>query len=183
MRRPRRLLRDVGATGVIALQLLLGANVFAALIHPFFMAGLAYMLFGSPPDSARLVLDNAIPVFAVGLSCGYASTMLLNIIGLRRRGLLAQAWIAVFTPLHWFLLSFAAWRAVFQLLGAPQRWDKTEHGFAKSSRLAASQRNDGTHRQQQPKPPRRTRGIKPLQVSTTIPIGPTVPIAPISLIK
>jgi hypothetical protein len=42
------------------------------------------------------------------------------------------------TPLHWLLLSLAAWRALFQLIIAPYTWEKTEHGLAKSSRLAAS---------------------------------------------
>jgi glycosyltransferase XagB len=35
------------------------------------------------------------------------------------------------------LLSLAAWRALFQLIVAPYTWEKTEHGLAKSSRLAA----------------------------------------------
>ena len=41
----------------------------------------------------------------------------------------------VLTPLYWFLLSLAAWRALFQLLYDPQRWEKTEHGLARTSRL------------------------------------------------
>jgi hypothetical protein len=35
------------------------------------------------------------------------------------------------------LLSLAAWRALFQLLRDPYRWEKTEHGLARTSRLAA----------------------------------------------
>jgi hypothetical protein len=34
------------------------------------------------------------------------------------------------------LLSLAAWRALIQLVVAPYRWEKTEHGLAQSSRLA-----------------------------------------------
>ena len=59
-------------------------------------------------------------------------------IGLRRRRLLAHAWVLVLTPLYWFLLSLAAWRALFQLLYDPQRWEKTEHGLAKSSRISGA---------------------------------------------
>jgi hypothetical protein len=44
-------------------------------------------------------------------------------------------------PLQWLLLSFAAWRALFQLLYAPQRWEKTEHGLPRTSRVASSQRS------------------------------------------
>ena len=38
-------------------------------------------------------------------------------------------------PLYWLLLSLAAWRALFQLLRDPYRWEKTEHGLARTSRL------------------------------------------------
>ena len=69
---------------------------------------------------------------------GYASTIAIDVIGLRRRRLLAHAWVLVLTPLYWFLLSLAAWRALFQLLYDPQRWEKTEHGLAKSSRISGA---------------------------------------------
>ena len=59
------------------------------------------------------------------LCCGYASTIALDVVGLRRRRLLAHAWVLLLTPLYWFLLSVAAWRALFQLLHDPQGWEKT----------------------------------------------------------
>jgi len=42
------------------------------------------------------------------------------------------------TPVHWLLLSLAAWRALYQLAAAPYAWEKTEHGLAKSSLRAAN---------------------------------------------
>jgi len=83
---------------------------------------------------------DAAPVFVATLLCGYASTIALDVVGLRRRGLLAHAWVLLLTPLYWFLLSLAAWRALFQLIHDPQRWEKTEHGLARTSRLAESER-------------------------------------------
>ncbi len=41
------------------------------------------------------------------------------------------------TPAHWLRFSLAAWRALYQLVTTPYRWEKTEHGLAKSSRRAA----------------------------------------------
>jgi glycosyltransferase XagB len=38
---------------------------------------------------------------------------------------------------HWLLLSAAAWRALWQLMYDPFRWEKTAHGLARTSRLAA----------------------------------------------
>jgi hypothetical protein len=60
--------------------------------------------------------------------------------GLARRGLLGEAWILALTPLYWICLSIAAWRALYQLLTEPYRWEKTEHGLARSSRLAQQRR-------------------------------------------
>jgi len=137
-RRPGRLLRELGIAGTIAFQIFLAANVLAALIHPLFMAGLGLTLFALPLPWATAVIDHAAPIFIISLCSGYASTIVLDLIGLRRRGLLAHAWVLVLTPLHWLLLSFAAWRAVFQLMQDPQRWEKTEHGLAKTSRIARS---------------------------------------------
>jgi hypothetical protein len=82
----------------------------------------------------------AVPVFAATMLCGYASTIVLDAIGLRRRGLLAQAWVLCLTPFYWFLLALAAWRALFQLWRDPLRWEKTEHGLAKTSRAAGARR-------------------------------------------
>jgi hypothetical protein len=117
----------------------LACNALAALIHPIFMFGLGWSLFAASPLQLVGAMDAA-PVFVATLFCGYASTMALDVVGLRRRGLLAYGWVLLLTPLYWFLLSLAAWRALFQLIHDPQRWEKTEHGLARTSRLAESDR-------------------------------------------
>jgi glycosyltransferase XagB len=134
-RRPLRLVRELGIVGFAAFQLFLACNVLSALVHPFCMAVLCYYLFGQPPMRTLAATGAGAPLFAATLLAGYASTIALDFIGLQRRRLLAHAWVLVLTPLYWFLLSLAAWRALFQLLSAPQRWEKTEHGLAKNSRF------------------------------------------------
>jgi cellulose synthase/poly-beta-1,6-N-acetylglucosamine synthase-like glycosyltransferase len=133
MRRPRRLWRDLNPTGTFAFQLLLAGNVLSALVHPIFMAALAYLLLIKPPLQAVGYLG------AATLLAGYASTILVEARGLGRRGLLRHGWALIFTPVYWFLLSWAAWRALYKLLRDPQAWEKTEHGLAKTSRLIKTQ--------------------------------------------
>ena len=137
MRRPGRLVRELTPAGAIAFQIFFAANVLAALIHPLFMTGLGVMLYALPTPWANTVMENAAPICVTSLLSGYASTIVLDLIGLRRRGLLGQAWVLILTPLHWLLLSVAAWRALFQLIYDPQRWEKTEHGMATTSRVRA----------------------------------------------
>ena len=133
-RHPKRLVRELTLGGALAFQLVLACNVLAALVHPFFMVGLCYSLLGLTPLQGVASMNSA-PVFAATLLCGYISTIVLDLIGLKRRRLLAHAWVLALTPLYWFLLSFAAWRGLFQLFYAPQRWEKTAHGLARTSRL------------------------------------------------
>jgi cellulose synthase/poly-beta-1,6-N-acetylglucosamine synthase-like glycosyltransferase len=164
MRSPKMLWRELGPAGAIAFQIFFAANVLAALIHPLFMAGLGYTLFALPTPWANAIIDNAAPIFATSLLSGYASTMVLDLIGLRRRGLIGQAWVLLLTPLHWFLLSLAAWRALFQLLYAPQRWEKTEHGLAKSSRIAGSRGTAPNRREFRPRALRPITPIGPIKI-------------------
>jgi cellulose synthase/poly-beta-1,6-N-acetylglucosamine synthase-like glycosyltransferase len=138
MRRPRQLLQELGLAGALTFQLLLAGNVLSALVHPLFMAVLAYDLFARNSLRAFGTMSNAAPVFAATLLFGYASTMVLDMIGLRRRGLLAQGWVLCLTPVYWLLLALAAWRALLQLWRDPTHWEKTEHGLAKTSRIRIS---------------------------------------------
>lgn len=136
MRRPGRLMGDLRPAGAIAVQLFLACNVLAALVHPIFAAALCYsLLVGAPLTTVTSF--NSWPIFAATFLCGYASTIPLDLIGLKRRRLLGHGWILVLTPFYWFLLSLAAWRALIQLICDPQRWEKTEHGLARTSRLQA----------------------------------------------
>ncbi|HVZ51153.1 MAG TPA: glycosyltransferase, partial [Pseudolabrys sp.] len=139
MRQPRRLLRELGLGGFLAFQLIVGGSALAALLHPLFMASLAYSLLAGGPLSGSGDTSPAIPTAALigTVILGYAASALVGLIGLRRRGIAGSAWVLLLTPVHWLLLSLAAWRALYQLATAPYLWEKTEHGLAKSSRLAA----------------------------------------------
>ena len=138
MREPVRLLRDLGLPGFLGFQLMVGGNALAALVHPLFMTGLIYTLASSDilrGDSAALSVPGAL--YGTAAVIGYLSSAFLGWLGLKRRGLGATAWVLLLTPVHWLMLSYAAWRALFQLFLAPYRWEKTAHGLAKTSHRAA----------------------------------------------
>ncbi len=132
MRTPLRLLCDLGPAGFVAFQLVVGGTVLAALVHGLFALWFA----------AGLVSGRSVDLFSVHfvvLAAGYVVSGLLGLVGLMRRGLLGSAWVLLLIPLYWVLLSAAAWRALWQVLFDPYRWEKTEHGLAKTSRLADAQ--------------------------------------------
>lgn len=133
MRQPRRLLGELGLTGFLAFQLMIGGSVLSALVHPLFVLVLAL-------QAARggAAASDAIGVVLTGLAVatltfGYLTSAALVLAGLARRRLLSIGWVAATMPVYWLLLSAAAWRAAWQLAVDPFRWEKTEHGFALTS--------------------------------------------------
>jgi cellulose synthase/poly-beta-1,6-N-acetylglucosamine synthase-like glycosyltransferase len=147
MRNPAGLLRDLGAAGFAVFHLIVGGSVLAALIYPVFVALLGARLIAGVP-----IYDASLGgLHMLALIGGLSAAALASLIGLARRRLLANAWIIPLLPLHWLLLSAAAWRALLQLLREPYRWEKTEHGLARSSRRA----------QHAPQPVRRVAGVRP----------------------
>jgi cellulose synthase/poly-beta-1,6-N-acetylglucosamine synthase-like glycosyltransferase len=145
MRHPIRLMRQLGIKSFLTFQLVVGGNVLAALIHPVFAGIMLYALAADVP----LFGVNGIPreltwAFMATLAAGYLVTVVVGLHGLKRRGLLTSAWWLGLVIIHWLLLSLAAWRAAFQLVLDPHRWEKTEHGLAQSSRLARMTRRMAT---------------------------------------
>jgi cellulose synthase/poly-beta-1,6-N-acetylglucosamine synthase-like glycosyltransferase len=134
-RSPLRLLRELGWPGFATFQLVVGGTVLAALVHALFAVQLALTLAGSLPEDAvaRVILG----VHIMTLLAGYTISAALGVVGLRARRLSRVGWALLLTPIYWVLLSIAAWRALFQLVRAPTYWEKTAHGLARTSRLAA----------------------------------------------
>jgi cellulose synthase/poly-beta-1,6-N-acetylglucosamine synthase-like glycosyltransferase len=135
---PLRLLRDLGPAGFVTFQLVVGGNVLAALVYPLFIAGALYELATAVPGTTQGPAATLLAgLHAATLVAGFLASAFVGWLGLMRRGLGATAWVLVLIPLHWMLLSLAAWRALYQLLRDPYRWEKTEHGLAHSSRRLA----------------------------------------------
>jgi cellulose synthase/poly-beta-1,6-N-acetylglucosamine synthase-like glycosyltransferase len=132
MRQPGRLYRELGLWPFLTVQLIVGGNVLASLIHPIMIAWLAANI------AIGLPLWNnyaAVVWFGTAMAGGYATSVALGAAGLLRRGLLTHVWVLLLVPVHWLLLSLAAWRALYQLIRDPYRWEKTEHGLARTSRV------------------------------------------------
>jgi cellulose synthase/poly-beta-1,6-N-acetylglucosamine synthase-like glycosyltransferase len=139
MRSPRRLAGELGWAGFVVFQLLVGGTVLAALVHSLLAVELVWGLATAWLQGAGI--PGFLDFHAATLLAGYLISAALAVIGLARRRLLNCAWALLLIPLYWLLLSLAAWRALFQLVRDPYRWEKTEHGLARNSRLAARARS------------------------------------------
>jgi len=134
MRAPRRLVHELGFKGFVVFQLLVGGSTLAALVHPLFLIELLWEMASAERSEANTAMLSP-SLHAATLLIGYLASIALALVGLKRRRLLDCAWALVLMPFYWLLLSLAAWRALDQLLRDPYRWEKTEHGLARNSRL------------------------------------------------
>ena len=136
-RHPLALTRQVGCGSSAAFFVLLGGGVAAAMIHPFFLLTLAWnLLLGRPAplDTAAFAVEGiGLAVFLVG----YPGALLCTALGMRRRRMGGLWRVLPLMPVYWLMMSLAAWRAVLQLVCAPQLWEKTDHGLARTSRRRA----------------------------------------------
>ena len=123
MREPLRSFRELRPFGFATFMLVVGGNAFVALTHPIFVVGLCW----------RIIFGNGVSIdatlCAISVAAGYVPSVALAWRGLSRRGVPNKLRILIWTPLHWLLLSTAAWWAVVELILAPTRWNKTEHGL------------------------------------------------------
>ncbi|MBL8580004.1 MAG: glycosyltransferase [Mesorhizobium sp.] len=128
MRHPWRLLRELGFWPFFVGQILFAGMVMSALAHPFLLlTGVALAVDfvlerqSSGWKTTLLALD------LVSVAGGYLSFLLLGWQVLKLREKLGFWKIVLFTPVYWMMLSWAAWRAVWQLWRTPFLWEKTPH--------------------------------------------------------
>jgi glycosyltransferase XagB len=61
------------------------------------------------------------------LIAGYVLAVVLGVAAVLNRQHPHLAWHGLLMPLYWLLISFAAYRALWQLVSAPFWWEKTNH--------------------------------------------------------
>ena len=132
MRSPRRLWRETGARGFLTINLVIGGNVLTALAHLLLIGEIAYATGAVALERDPLFITGVVlPLHVTSFCFAWFSTFFIGAIGLAHRGLGTNTWILLLAPLYWIALSIAAWRALFQLVRDPYRWEKTEHGLAR----------------------------------------------------
>jgi cellulose synthase/poly-beta-1,6-N-acetylglucosamine synthase-like glycosyltransferase len=137
MRHPVRLWRDLGPSGFLVFQLVVGGTVLAAMVHGVFAVALGWQIASGWLWADRSGIgDAAVAILhAATLITGYLISGALGLLGLTYRRKLSCAWALLLMPVYWLLLSIAAWRALMQLVLKPYFWEKTEHRLARRRRV------------------------------------------------
>ncbi len=88
------------------------------------------VVFAGPGEGPVLgTLSVVFAVAAVALFAGNIAFILLAALAGRRPGQRGMWWAALSSPLYWWLIAFAAWKGIWQLLVKPHYWEKTVHGL------------------------------------------------------
>jgi cellulose synthase/poly-beta-1,6-N-acetylglucosamine synthase-like glycosyltransferase len=131
MRAPRALWRELGPRGFLAFQVMVGGTILSALVHPWFYVLAAAELAGGDLLAMPASVFGT-PFWAIAwfdLVTGYAAGMILAHLAVRRRGLTRLSRHVPLMPFYWLLISAASYRALWQFVAAPFKWEKTEHGL------------------------------------------------------
>ncbi len=134
LRHPDQFVTHAGIAGLISTALFVGGNVISALINPFL-----WIIFGLWHLTGSEVIASVFPGPLLTLNLFALLFGNLFFIYLAMAAPLKRGWVhlapwGVFMPLYWLWTSFAAFRAVGQLIRKPHFWEKTDHMISAGAR-------------------------------------------------
>ena len=113
-------------------QVMIGGMILSILVHPWF-----YILLASAVlTGGELTPTNSLLRWVCGahLAIGYGAAWLLTIV--TALGSVRKLWSAIWLPVYWLAISWAAYCAVVDLIFRPFHWEKTAHGAGARHRIA-----------------------------------------------
>ena len=131
-RRPLLSARQSGLRGVAGFLLLIAGTPATFLAVPV-MWLLSLLWFLGLPGGTQVTHVFPHPfaaIITIGFLAGNVLMIALNMLAVVRRRIYWLAPWALLTPFYWLLHSFAAWRALVQLVHNPFYWEKTPHGLS-----------------------------------------------------
>ncbi len=136
-REPVTALRQLGPAGTLGAVATVAGTVLTALFFPIFLVTSVLMLADGSLFTADAPMRRVFAALGLTLfAAGSLAMVVPALIGLRRRNLQRLPPYVALMPLYFVLISFAAWLGVIELIRSPFRWNKTEHGLARTSETA-----------------------------------------------
>lgn len=135
---PRALVREAGLGQSMSFVALALGTIVSALGYPIFAAALAASLAEGSLLAREDLAGRLLAATAIGLPVAGAAAILgPALLGACRRRSYGLLIGLPLLPLYYLLVSLAAWLAVVDYVRHQHRWNKTPHGYARSSRYAA----------------------------------------------
>jgi len=129
LRTPGEFVEDVGWRGLLHFCLFVGGTPILAALNPIFWA-MTVIWFVGHPHFIQAIFPA--PVYYAGMLCWGLGNFLiyyLTVLTCRLTGRSELLFQALVVPLYWVMMSVAAAKALWQLVGARSFWEKTFHGL------------------------------------------------------
>jgi cellulose synthase/poly-beta-1,6-N-acetylglucosamine synthase-like glycosyltransferase len=134
-RRPVSGFRQLGPTRMLAAAILSFGTVASAAVFPFFTIYAGHQILSGRYLESSTALEVASTAVGTTLfASGVLAVLLPPLVALSRRRTWSLLPLVPLMPLYYLLVSVGAWRGIVELLIDPDRWHKTEHGLATTSR-------------------------------------------------
>lgn len=149
MRKPSKLLREVGWNGFLGFQFFIGGTFFTFLTYPvlllfflfyiFFTFDFSTRFFGSFNSDLinffKLIFSDWIIIISIfNFLAGNLLMIYINMIAVFRRKSYNLILYAIANPVYWLMHSISAYKGLFQLISKPFYWEKTNHGLTKADK-------------------------------------------------
>lgn len=131
LRHPLRASAEIGWWRYLQSLFSVASNFFLPLFNPVLWIVFAASFLPLLPSLALSV--PSLPLKAIGLFnliVGNLTYLIVNAIVVIKKRQLDLVPFVLLLPAYWMLLSIACWRAVWQFVRDPYRWEKTRHGIA-----------------------------------------------------
>lgn len=131
MRHPLALYRSLGHVGFWGFQFFIGGTIVSVLLAP-----LLWLIFFAWVVTRTHEFDLIFPPLVLYISTfnlllGNGLLIYLSSFSVFKRRLYRLIPYALLSPFYWLLMSWAAFKALWQLIHAPFYWEKTQHGLTR----------------------------------------------------
>jgi len=131
-RHPLKMLKILGFKKWFSFQFFIGGTPLIFLINPILWGLFILWLVFDPVFMTELFSDFTLGISLFNFLFGNFLGIYMNLLGAFRRGNYSLIAVSLLNPFYWLFHSFAAYKALWQLLYKPHFWEKTEHGLSKS---------------------------------------------------
>lgn len=135
LRSPIKMWHQLGPWGSISSTIFFATTFMLPLLNPvlwiFFILWYVLPLFGLAPIGIEIP-EWLHVVGLINLIVGNGVYILVHLVNALKQHRYHLVAIAPFMPLYWLLISLASYRAIYQTILTPYKWEKTQHGLDKS---------------------------------------------------
>jgi cellulose synthase/poly-beta-1,6-N-acetylglucosamine synthase-like glycosyltransferase len=137
MRHPLDLYRSLGHVGFWGFQFFIGGTIASVLIAPLLWGIFIAWLLTGTHEFDQIFPPLVLYVSTFNLMLGNGLLIYLSSFSVFKRRLYRLIPYSLFSPFYWLLMSWAAFKALWQLVHAPFYWEKTQHGVSRFNQEGA----------------------------------------------